>query len=146
MNGSLTANLRGNIAGDTKFYNFENDKSEVARFTVAMNLRRRQKDGTYGDKVLFWDVTVFGPDARYAHKIADGQEGGLKGAMFFGQGEVDFMDADNGKRYFTVLARDVAIITKGERSGPAPASTPADTPAETPAAGSAAPAGENPVF
>ncbi len=133
MNGKITAHIRGNIAGETKFFNFDTEgKSEVARFSVAMNVRRRDRSGQYADKTLFWDVTVFGSDAKYAHKIAGGNADGLKGVVFIGDGEVDWNDADNGKRYFNVLCRDVAIITRGEKNE-APAKVSSEAASSAPA-------------
>lgn len=133
-NGTLTANGWGNITSGARFFNLEDgsDKTPTVRFTVAMNLRRRD-GGEWKDKSLFWDVVAFGGNAKYLYKVAGGDPEALKGAFASFSGEVDFTDkeSDDGqsRRYFTVLARDVAVITKGERTGGA---------AETAGAGSEA--------
>jgi len=59
--------LTGNLTADPELRTLGND-STVCRLRLASNTRRKQPDGSWGDKPNYFDVTVWGAQGENASR------------------------------------------------------------------------------
>ncbi len=115
------ATFSGNL-GKAPEVTYTPSGSAVCKFSVAVNDRKKDKDGTYADVATWIRVTCFGKTAEACGQYLD------KGrpVLVTGKLEVDVWKDKEGKERTSVglIANDVVFLGGGKGEG-APAATPA---------------------
>lgn len=103
MSDFATISFCGRITDDIKFFDAKPDQ-KIAKFGVALNLYTPK-----GDKVVFKEVIVFGPQVKYLTAVQ--ANGSTKGATVFVSGTLD-LDTYKDVTKEIVRATAIQILSK----------------------------------
>jgi len=108
-----TISFCGRITDDIKFFDIKDSK--MAKFGVALNLYTPK-----GEKTIFKDVVVFGPQVKYLTMVQE--KGSPKGATVFISGTVE-VDSYKDKDKEIVRATSIQVLGKRPKQTEVPEET-----------------------
>jgi single-strand DNA-binding protein len=114
MAGLCKVILVGNLGRDPD-KRYTQDGRPVTRFSLAVNTRRRERDGEWADHTEWFSVTVFGRQAEtLAERVAKGTRVYVEGRL-----ESRQYETQNGGRGFSldVIANEVLVLDSRQREG-----------------------------
>lgn len=141
MAGLCKATIVGNLGADPE-QRFTQDGRPITRFRVAVNNRRKDRDGNFVDHTEWFSVTSFGRQAEIAAERLQ------KGSRVYVDGRLEsrtYQGNDGQSRYsLDIVANELILLDSRPRGGESEFGDADDFSAATPAGARPAPASARP--